>query len=372
MLRDHGAEVRSSLPWPQRRLLDRLPVCRTPALGGRVHECASCGHAEVRFHSCQDRHCPTCSGARTARWLQDRQSRLLPVPHFHVVFTLPEQLRPLARAAPAVVYDLLMSAAVRSLQAVLQTEHQARFAITAVLHTWTRELLLHPHVHVIVSAGGLSLDDRSWAATSESFLVSNRKLAPLFAGKLLSGLRRARKAGELELDGPLEARWEHLLDAAAGKTWVVYVDAPKRRSPGALLRYLGRYLFRVAVDDRRLVAYDGRTVTMRTRDKATTSMPGPTFVRRFVQHALPRGFRKIRHYGLLAPGNVGTRLARAFELLDARPSLPPGGPAPDPTCDPNLEPRPRCPRCGERAVHVWELPPMRGPPTFWARGRPAA
>ena len=234
VLRDHGAEVRPSLPWPQRRLLDRLPVCRTPVLGGRLRHCDRCGHAEVHYHSCQDRHCPTCSGARTARWLQERQSRLLPVPHFHMVFTLPEQLRPLARAAPAVLYDQLMSSAVRSLQAVLQTEHQARFAVTAVLHTWTRELLLHPHVHVVVSAGGLSLDDDRWVSTSESFLVSNRKLAPLFAGKMLSALRRARRAGKLELDGPLEARWERLLDAAAGKTWVVHVDSPKRRSPGGV------------------------------------------------------------------------------------------------------------------------------------------
>jgi len=353
-------------------LLDRLPVCRTPALGGQLRQCERCDHAEVRYHSCQDRHCPTCAGARTARWLAERQSRLLPVPHFHLVFTLPKELRPLARAAPDVVYDLLMSSAVRSLQAVLQTEYEARFAITAVLHTWTRELLLHPHVHVIVSAGGLSLDDARWVSTPPSFLVSNRKLAPLFRGKLLSALRRARKAGELELDDPLQARWERLLDAAAGKTWVVYVDAPKRRSPGTLLRYLGRYLFRVAVDDRRLVAYDGEAVTLRTRDKATITLAGSTFVRRFAQHALPRCFRKVRHYGLLAPGNVNTRLVRAFELLDARPAPAATGPSPDPTCDPDIEPRPRCPRCGERAVHVWALAPTRGPPTFWAGRRPAA
>jgi len=289
-----------------------------------------------------------------------------------MVFTLPEQLRPLARAAPAVLYDQLMSSAVRSLQAVLQTEHQARFAVTAVLHTWTRELLLHPHVHVVVSAGGLSLDDDRWVSTSESFLVSNRKLAPLFAGKMLSALRRARRAGKLELDGPLEARWERLLDAAAGKTWVVHVDSPKRRSPGVLLRYLGRYLFRVAIDDRRLLSYDGRAVTLRTRDRSTVTLPGPTFVRRFVQHALPRGFRKVRYYGLLAPGNVNSRLARAFELLESRPAPAPRDPAPDPTCAPDVEPRPRCSRCGERAVGVWELPPTRGPPTFWAGRRPAA
>jgi len=335
-------------------------------------ECASCGLREVHYYPCQDRHCPTCSGARTAKWIDARQDKLLPVPHFQVVFTLPDELRALARAVPRPVYNSLMSAAASSLQDVLRTEYGARFAVTAVLHTWTRKLLFHPHVHMIVSAGGLSLDDSSWISTSESFLTSTRKLAPLFRGRMLSALRSARNSGKLELIDPLAARWEELLEGAAKKTWVVHIDAPKKRSPGTLLKYLARYLFRVAIDDRRILAHDGHTVTIRTRGKATTTMPGETFVRRFAQHALPSGFRKLRHYGLLAPGNAQKRLARAFELLGAEPSQAPRRiPAPDPREDPRDAHILRCPRCGERAVKILLLQPQRGPPGD-GRGRAAS
>lgn len=375
ILRAHGAALRPALPWPQQRLLDILPFCRTPALGGHLAKCGTCGYQEVHYNPCQDRHCPTCSGARTAKWLDQRRDKLLPVPHFQVVFTLPQELRPLARASPRQVYALLISTAVDSLQAVLRTQYQARFAITAVLHTWTRELNLHPHVHVVVSAGGLSLDDSSWVPTAESFLTSTRKLAPLFRGKMLSGLRQARRSGKLTLEDPLASQWEPLLQAAAKKTWVIHVEPPNNRSPGALMKYLARYLFRVAIDDRRVLAHDGQKVTIRTRDKATTTMTGAEFVRRFVQHALPKGFRKVRYYGLLAPGNVNTRLVRAFELLGAeRPQRDKPEPAPDPTCDPfdDREPRRRCPRCGQRAIELWRLPPDRGPPATAAMQRRAS
>ena len=194
------------------------------------------------------------------KWLAERQDKLLPVPHFQVVFTLPSELRALAQAAPAVVYSLLMSSAVKSLQSVLTTQYGARFAVTAVLHTWTRELLLHPHVHIMVSAGGLSLDDTSWVPTGEDFLVSTRKLAPLFRGRMLSGLRAAIRIGELDLVEPLASRREPLLQAAASKTWVVHVEPPKKRSPGVIMKYLARYLFRVAIDDRRLLAHEGGMV----------------------------------------------------------------------------------------------------------------
>ena len=362
MLRAHAGAVRPTLPWPQQRLLERLPSCRTPALGGRLLECDHCGHEEVHYHPCQDRLCPTCAAARTARWVDARQDKLLPVPHFQVVFTLPQELHGIARAAPAVVYGLLMSAAASTLQDALHTTYKARFAITAVLHTWTREMLLHPHVHFIVSAGGLALDASAWVATSESFLVSTQKLAPLFRGRMLSGLRLARKSGELDLVDPLASRWESLLDAAFRKTWVVHVEAPEKRSPGTLLKYLARYLFRVAIDDSRVLAHDGSTVTIRTRGNATATMSGETFARRFAQHALPKGFRKVRHYGLSAPANINTRLPLAFELLGATPT-PVRPTAPDPRLDPTEPPSVRCPRCRSTAVRLTELPPSRGPPT---------
>jgi len=196
-------------------------------------------------------------------------------------------------------------------------------------------------------------------------LTSTRKLAPLFRGKMLSGLRRARGTGKLDLVDPLASQWEPLLQAAADKTWVIHVEPPNKRSPGTLLKYLSRYLFRVAIDDRRVLAHDGQQVTIRTRGKATVTMAGETFVRRFVLHALPKGIRKVRYYGLLAPSNVRTRLVRAFELLGAGPPRAEHHePAPDPTCDPldDREPRRRCPSCGQRAIEMWRLPPDRGPP----------
>lgn len=361
MLRSHAAQVRPTLPWPQQRLLERLPKCRTPALGGRLLQCDHCGHEEVHYHPCQDRHCPTCAGARTARWVDERQDKLLPVPHFQVVFTLPEQLHGIARAAPGLVYGQLMSAAASTLQDVLRTQYKARFAITAVLHTWTREMHLHPHVHFIVSAGGLALDDSAWVATSDSFLVSTRKLEPLFRGRMLSGLRAARNGGKLNLVDPLASRWESLLDTAYRKTWVIHVEPPKKRSPGTLLKYLARYLFRVAIDDFRVLSHDGSTVTIRTRGDATVTMSGESFARRFAQHALPKGFRKVRHYGLLAPANINTRLPLAFEQLGAIPaSVHPK--APDPRRDPTEPPMVRCPRCGSTAVIITVLCPTRGPP----------
>lgn len=369
VLRAHGAAVRAELPWPHRRLLDQVSRCRTAALGGHGETCSSCGHEELRFNSCRDRHCPTCSGWRTLQWLSARQDKLLPVPHFQVVFTVPEPLRVLARAAPKAVYGAIMDCAASTLQAVLKTRYDARFSVTAVLHTWTREMLLHPHVHLMVSAGGLSLDDERWVATGEDFLVCTRQLAPLFRGRVLAALRAAVDKGDLVLQDPLAADLPALLDAAANKTWVIHIEAPQSRGPEQILRYLARYLFRVAIDDHRVLAHDGHAVTIRTRGNATTTMSGETFVRRFTQHALPKGFRKIRHYGLLAPGNVARRLPVAFELLGA---VPTGSeeapaslePAADPTWDPCSDELPpaRCRACGERAVRRRALAPVRGPP----------
>ena len=368
VLRAHGAAVRDSLPWPQRRLLDRVTRCRTEAMGGHVGLCSACGQQEFRYHSCRDRHCPTCSANRTRLWLLSRQPRLLPVPHFQVVFTLPDQLRPLARAAPRAVYNALMHAAASTLQDALRTRYDARFAVTAVLHTWTREMHLHPHVHFMVSAGGLSLDDSRWVEVGD-FLVSTRRLAPLFRGRALAQVRAALKDADVPLAEPLASHVDDLLDRAARKTWVIHIDAPDGRRPEGILRYLARYLFRVAIDDRRVLHHDGETVTIRTRGADTTTMTGETFVRRFVLHALPKGLRKIRHYGLLAPGNVGGRLVRAMELVAELGAVQPEivedrEPAPDPTWDPlSDEPAPdRCRSCGERAMRWLVLAPVRGPP----------
>jgi hypothetical protein len=372
VLRAHGPAVRDSLPHPQRRLLDAVTRCRTEEMGGHVGLCSACGAQEFRYHSCRDRHCPTCSAGRTRAWLTTRQPRLLPVPHFQVVFTLPALLRPLARAAPRVVYNALMDAAACTLQDVLKTQYDARFAVTAVLHTWTRELQLHPHVHFMVSAGGLSYDDLSWVPTG-NFLVSTRKLAPVFRARVLERVRAA--LAEDPLAEPLRSRVGGLLQRAARKTWVIHIDPPDGRSPEGILRYLARYLFRVAIDDRRVLRHEGELVTIRTRGNETSSMSGEDFVRRFVQHALPKGFRKVRQYGLLAPGNVRVRLAKAMELVEelgaTRPEVvPEREPAADPRWDPLSDEVPPevCRSCGARAVRWWVLAPVRGPPGRSVRG----
>lgn len=361
VLRAYADAVRPGLSAASRKMLTSLTQCRTAALGGHLALCGACGHHELRYHGCRDRHCPTCAAGRTARWLAARERELLPVPCYQVVFTVPAQLRALARVLPAEVYGTLMQVAVRALQDALTTKYEARFAITSVLHTWTRELKLHPHVHLMVSAGGLSMDDSAWVSTGSRFLVSNRILEPLFRAKMLAALRKVLACDEL--DEALRAQLEPMLKAAANKRWVIHISKPAGRGPQAFLRYLARYVFRVAIDDARLVSWRDDEVTWKTRGGKTATLSGKDFVRRFAQHALPKGFRKVRHCGLMAPGNKA-RLAKARGLLGAPEPQPERQQAPDPTLDPSdlREPLPICPSCGERAVEHWPLPQVRGPP----------
>lgn len=361
VLRAYGDAVRPGLSMRSRAMLTSITQCRTPALGGHLALCGACGHQELRYHGCRNRHCPTCAAGRTVAWLAAREKLLLPVPCFQVVFTVPAELRPLARLLPRLVYGAVMSVSARVLQDALETKYQARFAITAVLHSWTRELDLHPHAHHMVSAGGLALDDGTWVQTGTKWLVATRKLEPLFRARMLAILRRG--LGEEEFDADRLARAEAALRAAAAKRWVIHVTQPDGRGPTTFLRYLARYVYRVAMDDRRLLRWDGDRVTFRTRGSATKTLSGWEFARRFLQHALPKGFRKVRHYGLFAPSNKA-RLVRARALLDAPEPAPDRETAPDPMQDPDDErpPLPTCRACGERAVKRLPLPLVRGPP----------
>jgi hypothetical protein len=360
IVRLHGeAFVRAHVLSPdQHAVLRAIARCRTAALGGHVDVCDECGYAAVAYNSCRNRHCPKCQAVAQARWIEQRMQRVLPTHAFHVVFTLPSELHGLVMANRKTLFDLLFASAA---QALLELGRDPRWlgaelGITSVLHTWTRDLRFHPHVHCIVSGGGLSPDGERWIATRPDFLFPVRVLGALFRGKFLASLARLYDRGQLRLDGPAAkladaARFARMRDKLYRARWVVYSKRPFG-GPEQVFQYLGRYTHRVGLSNRRLVSLDERGVTFRTRGEQTATLAPVEFLRRFLLHVLPKGFVKIRHHGLMAASNVTTRLATARGLLEgAQPQ-----PAPSAPCAPRdfreiilaltgVDLR-RCPRCG--------------------------
>jgi Putative transposase/Transposase zinc-binding domain len=371
-----------------RRLARDLISCRTAALGGHVERCTACGHEQPAYNSCRNRHCPKCQSLQSARWVARRLDRLLPVHYFHVVFTLPSELRELCARNRAECFDLLLKSAAEALLALGRDPEwlgrPAQLGVTAVLHTWARDLHLHPHAHCIVTGGGLATDGSGWVATPKDFLFPVHVLGALFRGKFLAGLERLRARGALADDGDDRAarrRRARLYD----QSWVVYA---KRPFGGAeqVFRYLGRYTHRVAISNHRLRSVDDAAIVFETRAGKTAALPPLEFIRRFLQHRLPAGFVKIRHSGLLAPVNVNGALARALDLLGRTPSA---GPRPLVDVDgdddrDDGESRDRvqiadlpwaelllrltgfdakaCPACRQRTLIRVPLPDCRGPP----------
>lgn len=340
-----------------RSTLGLLLRCRTPALGGHRYDCDTCGYSAILYNSCGNRFCPQCQGRRRHQWVDAQQRLLLPIPHFQVVFTLPAELRAIARSFPRQIYDLLFQASQLTLCKLAATHWNATPAILAVLHTWSREMNYHPHMHCVVSSGGLT-HDGGWVACDPTFLFAIRPLQRLFRGLFLSKL-----AG---LGLPLDSgQLRHLRNArrkAALKQWVVFVEPPDDRDPQQLIKYLARYVYQTAISDHRIVAVTDKDVTIRTRLSATLTLPGTEFVRRFTEHFLPKGFRKIRHYGLLAPG-VRHRLAIARAIVQ---HLAPAEATREPRTE-RTSARHDCPSCGEPLRrHV--MPALR--PAAAARGPP--
>lgn len=336
----------------QGKVLRACIACRTSALGGHADVCADCGHTAIAYNSCRDRHCPTCQGSQAARWVAERVERLIDTHYFHVVFTLPAELRPVALANPRIVYDVLFAAASDTLLELAKSRWKAQPAITAVLHTWTRTMELHPHLHCVISGGGLSDDGQRWVGCRKSYLFPVKVLSKLFRGKLLDGLARARKAGKFRFVGSsadLEhpVAWDALLSQLYRAAFVTYAKRPFG-GPEQVLAYLGRYTHRVAIGSSRLVWVSDEAIEFKTRGGRTCRLRPHEFVRRFLMHVLPPGFRKIRHFGLLAPANVPTRLVRAQAL--AASLLHPFAPralatsASEPV--PALVPEAVCPICG--------------------------
>ncbi|MHB8695970.1 MAG: IS91 family transposase [Solirubrobacteraceae bacterium] len=327
IVRAHGqAFVRAHALTPdQHAVLRDIARCRTAALGGYAQVCDTCGHTEVAYNSCRNRHCPKCQSLSQARWIEQRMQRVLPTHAFHVVFTLPSQLHALVMANRDKLFDLLFASAADSLLELGRDPRWlgAELGITSVLHTWSRELRFHPHVHCIVTGGGLSLDGQRWIATRQDFLLPVRVLGALFRGKFLARLVRLYERGELRLTGCAAsltdaARFARLRDKLHRVRWVVFVKQPFG-GPEQVFRYLGRYTHRVGLSNRRLVSLDERGVTFRTRGEQKVTVAPAEFLRRFLLHVLPKGYVKIRHHGLMAASHVPTRLATARRLLDHDP-----------------------------------------------------
>ena len=313
----------------QLKVMSAIENCRTAALGGHVARCEDCAYTTIAYNSCRNRHCPKCQGAAAKEWLAAREADLLPVPYYHVVFTLPAAIADIAYQNKAVIYDLLFKASAETLTTIAADPKHlgARVGITSVLHTWGSAMTHHPHVHMIVPGGGISLDGERWVACRPGFFLPVRVLSRLFRRLFLEKLIAAHKAGHLTFFGDHAA----LADAQAFAAylaplrraeWVVYAKRPFG-GPQAVLAYLSRYTHRVAISNRRLIAVDEHSVTFRWKDyradrrdrqKVMTLATGE-FIRRFLIHVLPQGFHRIRHYGLFASGTRADNIAQARELL---------------------------------------------------------
>lgn len=319
--------ARHALSEAQRKVLRDVAACRTPVLGGRLDVCAGCGDERTVFHSCRNRHCPTCQSLSQARWIEGRMARLLPTDYFHVVFTVPDDLLAgLAMRNREVFFDALFAAGSQTLLELGRDEKRlgAQLGLTAVLHTWTRDLRFHPHLHCIVMGGGLS-EDGQWKSTKRDYLFPVAVLSKLFRGKVVAILTEAYRDGRLDVRGvdgfvgvsDPDAAWRRLRRKLFSTKWVSYAKPPFA-GPESVYQYLGRYTHRVGLSDRRLLSATGEAVSFRTRGEQTATLHPHEFLRRFLQHVLPPGFVKLRHYGLLAPGNVNTRLVTAREVLERR------------------------------------------------------
>jgi hypothetical protein len=361
------------------KVLTELAACRTAALGGHVHECDACGRREISYNSCRNRHCPKCQGAARAAWLEARRGELLPVSYFHLVFTLPHELAPLALVNAKAVYGLLFQAARDTLLEVAANPRRlgARIGGLLVLHTWGQNLEHHPHVHCVVPGGGLSPGGTRWIhGPSEKFLLPVKVLSAVFRGKFLDGLDRLWQRGQLQFPGQLAAlsqagAWTPLCAAVAKKPWIVYAKPPFG-GPEQVLKYLARYTHRVALSNDRLLELKDSRVTFTWKNYAAggqrqkMTLSAVEFLRRFLQHVLPKGLVRIRHFGLWANRHRQANLARCRKLLRAAAEVP------DPPAPPAEHPAPpaavaereasRCSRCQSGSMRLVEqLPrPTRG------------
>jgi predicted RNA-binding Zn-ribbon protein involved in translation (DUF1610 family) len=376
VIRRFGAALlhdRSATQTPaQHAVLATLGRCHTAALGGHLYRCDGCGAEHPAYNSCGNRHCPSCLGHKSAQWLEERAAELLPVPYFHVVFTVPQEVAALALGNKKEVYSILFRAASEALLELAEDPRHigASLGFLAILHTWSQTLTHHPHLHCIVPAGGLSPDRSRWVrCRGKRFLLSIDALSRLYRGKFLAYLTEAVCAGKLRFAGVTAPLAEPSAFAAfrseqRSKKWLVYAKPPFG-SPEQVLKYLARYTHRVAISDSRILRIEGDTITFAYRDrkhddrKRTMTLDGVEFLRRFLLHVLPKGFVRIRYFGLLANRVRADNLARCRELLSAQ---APPAPRSSSKAEPTDEDRHRCPTCGTgRLRRVGTLEPVPAP-----------
>jgi hypothetical protein len=382
---DYRRTRRGHISLGQLKAMSAIERCRTAELGGHRLHCKTCNTDTLAYNSCRNRHCPKCQASAAERWLQAQQAHILPVPYFHVVFTLPEALRGIACQNKAYIYDLLFKTAAKTLLKIAADKKHlgAEIGITAVLHTWGSSLIHHPHLHCIVTGGGLSYEGGDntarWVASRPNFFLPVKVLARLFRRYFLEALLKAHDRDALRFFNDLDhlngiTEFEGFLKPLKKIDWVVYAKRPFA-GPEAVLRYLSRYTHRIAISNRRLVAFDERGVTFRYKDyrskKANpwTSMTLKTdeFIRRFLLHVLPAGFHRIRHYGLLANARRQQKLNLARKLLKCDPGVEtdPSTTDPDDGNDPDKPPAFTCRHCGEPLIVIEILTPChqaRAPP----------
>lgn len=372
IFRQHGPAYRQShrLPLHQHRLMQAIEHCRTPLLGGVVEWCDRCQYKHIHYRSCRNRHCPKCQGEARAQWLEKRTGELLPVEYFHVVFTVPEQIAAIAFYNREAIYSLLFGMVSETLLTIARDPKHlgAEIGFFAVLHTWGQNLHLHPHLHCVIPGGGLSPDGR-WVACRRGFFLPVRVLSRLFRRLFLEGLRELHRQGKLQFFGERKnleetATFAEYLAPLNKKEWVVY-SKPPFGGPRQVLEYLGRYTHRVAISNQRLLSLRHGQVCFRWKDyrhpqrPKVTTMAAEEFIRHFLLHALPRGFQRIRYYGLMANRHRAEKLARCCQLLLSQTAelLPViVSPAAErPACR-------RCPQCGEGTLSRMEVwPPSHGP-----------
>ena len=370
IFRGHGAAWRKAnaghVSLGQLKVMSAIESCRTAALGGHVARCEKCSHTQIAYNSCRNRHCPKCQGAAAKEWLAAREAELLPVPYYHVVFTLPAAIADIAYQNKAIIYDLLFKASAETLVTIAADPKHlgARVGVLSVLHSWGSALTHHPHVHMIVPGGGISLDGTKWLSCRPGFFLPVRVLSRLFRRLFLDKLVAAHQAGQLQFFGTHAS----LIDAQAfaaylaplrNAEWVVYSKRPFG-GPKEVLRYLARYTHRVAISNSRLIALDDNGVTFKWKDYRiegrdrykVMTLATPEFIRRFLSHVLPPGFHRIRHYGLFANTSRAGNIARACELLTVpKPRNDAASAGSTDTSEPPTHEHP-CPCCGGRMIII--------------------
>jgi hypothetical protein len=358
----------------QLKVMGAIAACRTAALGGHAARGRDCGHQRVAYNSCRNRHCPKCQAAARTQWLAERQAELLPVPYFHVVFTLPKDIGKIAFQNKATVYNILFAAAAETLRTIAADPKHlgAEIGVVAVLHSWGQALTHHPHLHCVVPGGGLAPDGRRWVACRPRFFLPVPVLSCLFRRLFLERLRCAFDAGHLKFFAELAhlaepAAFARLIRPLAKRCWVVYAKRPFG-GPEQVLAYLGRYTHRVAITNSRLTAFENHRVTFRWKDyrhdhprQQLMTLDADEFMRRFLLHVLPTGFHRIRHYGFLANGHRADKLALCRRLLQVQPEAETGAATTDDgvgqaTRPPRAERLPPCPCCGGQMLSLGPIP----------------